>query len=111
MHGSELALKVWFWAAMATHSNGISAFQLWRQLGSYKTAWLLCAKLRRTMVNPKRTPLSGLVEIDETTMHHRTNDVPTAGGRCHDGKMLIAVRGKYSAECFPSSGLSLGLEW
>lgn len=35
MHGSKLPLSVWFWAAylMATHSNGISAFQLWRQLG------------------------------------------------------------------------------
>jgi hypothetical protein len=34
---------------MATHSNGISARQLWRQLGlgSYKSAWLLCAKVRR----------------------------------------------------------------
>ena len=29
MHGSKLALTVWFWAAylMATHSNGISALQ------------------------------------------------------------------------------------
>jgi hypothetical protein len=34
---------------MATHSNGISARQLWRQLGlgSDKSAWLLCAKLHR----------------------------------------------------------------
>ena len=49
MHHSKLPLTVWFWAAylMATHSNGISALQLQRQLafGSYKTAWLICAKL------------------------------------------------------------------
>ena len=48
MHGSKLELTVWFWGAylMATHSNGISATQLQLQLGigSYKTAWLLCAK-------------------------------------------------------------------
>jgi hypothetical protein len=47
MHHSKLSLTAWFWAAylMATHSNGISALQLQRQLafGSYKTAWLLCA--------------------------------------------------------------------
>ena len=53
MHGSKLRLQVWFWAAylMATHSNGISARQLQAQLGlgSYKSAWLLCAKLRRAM--------------------------------------------------------------
>ena len=62
MHGSKLPLTVWFWAAylMATHSNGISARQMWRQLGlgSYKSAWLLCAKLRRAMVNPARALLS-----------------------------------------------------
>ena len=49
MHGSKLALIAWFWAAylMATHSNGISALQLQKQLGlgSYKTAWLLATKL------------------------------------------------------------------
>ena len=61
MHGSKLPLTVWFWAAylMATHSNSISALQLQRQLGleSYKSAWLLAAKLRRAMVAPGRTPL------------------------------------------------------
>src|SRR5512132_3124078 len=70
MHGSKLPLTVWFWAAylMATHSNGIAALQLQKQLclGSYKSAWLLCAKLRRAMVAPHRAPLAGLVEIDET---------------------------------------------
>jgi hypothetical protein len=41
---------------MATHSNGISALQLQSQLGlgSYRTAWMLCAKLRRAMVDPDR---------------------------------------------------------
>ena len=96
MHGSKIALTVWFWAAylIATHSNGISAFQLWRQLGlgSYKSAWLLSAKLRRAMADPERNPLSDLVEIDETTINHRTKHDPVAGGhgRSHDGKLLIA---------------------
>ncbi len=96
MHGSKLRLHVWFWAAylMATHSNGISAMQLWKQLGlgSYKSAWLLCAKLRRAMVDPERNPLSGLVEIDETTINQRTrNDLPAGGhGRSHEGKLAIA---------------------
>jgi hypothetical protein len=70
MHQSKLPLTAWFWAAylMATHSNGISALQLQRQLalGSYKSAWLLCAKLRHSMVAPDRNPLTGLVEVDET---------------------------------------------
>lgn len=97
MHGSKLSLTVWFWGAylMATHSNGISARQLGRQLGlgSYKSAWLLCAKLRRAMVNPDRSPLSGLVEVDETQIACRTKDDPVAGGggRSPDGKMQVIV--------------------
>ena len=54
MHGSKLPLSTWFCAAylMATHSNTIPALQLQKLLGlgSYKTAWLLCANLRRAMV-------------------------------------------------------------
>ena len=68
MHHSKLGLTTWFWAAylMATHSNGISALQLQHQLGlgSYRSAWLLCGKLRRSMVAPSRTPLAGLIEVD-----------------------------------------------
>jgi hypothetical protein len=63
IHRSHLPLKVWFMAAwlVATHKNGISARQLWLQLGldSYKTAWLLLQKLRRAMVDPDRAPLAG----------------------------------------------------
>src|ERR1700730_18737594 len=70
MHHSKLPLTTWFWAAyrMATHSNGISALQLQRQLGlaSCRSAWLLCGKLRASMVAPGRTALAGLVEVDET---------------------------------------------
>ena len=96
MHGSKLPLTVWFWAAylMATHSNGIAALQLQKQLGlgSYKSAWLLAAKLRQAMVAPHRSPLAGLVEIDETVIPHRTKaDAPAGGqGRSADGKMLVA---------------------
>ena len=60
MHHSKLPLTAWFWAAylMATHSNGISALQLQRQLafGSYKTAWLICAKLRCSMLARAAAP-------------------------------------------------------
>src|SRR5262245_19581923 len=95
MHHSKLPLTAWFWAAylMATHSNGISALQLQRQLafGSYKTAWLLCAKLRRSMLAPGRSPLAGLVEVDETEIACRSKNDPVTGGggRSHQGKMLV----------------------
>src|SRR4029077_16124332 len=96
MHASKLPLTRWFWAAflMATHSNGISAVQLQSQLGlgSYRTAWMLCAKLRRAMVNPEREPLCGVVEADETIIPFRTKDDPVVvpAGRSGVGKMLVA---------------------
>ena len=76
MQDSKLPLVTWFWAVylMTSHSNGISALQLQKQLalGSYRTAWLLLGKLRAAMVNPDRNLLSGLVEIDETSIRCRT---------------------------------------
>lgn len=72
MHRSHLPLQEWFWAAylMATHTPGISALQLQRQLGigNYRNAWHLLHRLRKGMVNDGRTKLSGLVEVDEATI-------------------------------------------
>src|SRR3954453_2146539 len=102
MHRSHLPLKVWFTAAwlVATHKNGMSARQLWLQLGlgSYKSAWLLLRKLRAAMVDPDREPLAGLVEVDETSLPFRGGGGPARPGRSHEGKLLIAgageIRGK-----------------
>lgn len=94
-HRSKLPLLIWFQAihAVASHSNGISALQLQGQLGlgSYKTAWLLLAKLRRAMVDPERSLLDDLVEVDESDIPFRTKDDPVAGGqgRSAIGKMHI----------------------
>ena len=77
MHRSKLPLTVWFWAAhlMSTHSNGMSARQLEDQLGlTYKTAWLLTQKLRRSMVDPDREPLEGVVEVDQAEIPFRAGD-------------------------------------
>jgi hypothetical protein len=94
LHGSHLSLRTWFLAAwlVATHRNGMSARQLWRQLGlgSCKSAWLLLRKLRRAMVDPEREPLAGLVEVDETSIPFRARGEPVRPGRSHDGKLLVA---------------------
>src|SRR4051812_49922313 len=91
MHRTKLPLTVWFWAAhlMATHSNGMSAQQLMGQLGlgSYKTAWLLAQKLRRSMVDPEREPLKGVVEIDQSEMPFRADE--TFFEITKSGKMLV----------------------
>lgn len=70
LHRSKIPVQEWFWSAylVATHTPGISARQLQRQLGisSYESAWYRLQRLRKGMVNEHRTPLAGLVEADET---------------------------------------------
>ncbi len=70
MHRSHLPIHIWFWAAylMTTHTPGISAVQLQRQLGISKvdSAWFLLHRLRQGMVRTDREPLKGVVEADET---------------------------------------------
>jgi Zn ribbon nucleic-acid-binding protein len=90
-HRSHLNLLTWFQAiyAVASHSNGISALQLQAQLGlgSYKTAWLMLQKLRRAMIDPDRSLLEDLVEVDESDIPYRTKADPVAGGQ---GRSAIA---------------------
>src|SRR5258705_10300722 len=91
MHRSKLPLTVWFWAAhlMATHSNGMSAVQLEAQLGvTYKTAWLLAQKLRRSMIGPRREPLEGVVEVDQAEIPFRADN--SFFDPVKSGKILIA---------------------
>ena len=107
MHGSHLPLKTWFTAIhiVTSHSNGVSALQLQAQLGlgSYKSAWLMLHKLRRAMVNPERSLLEGVVEIDETEIPLRRKDDPPAGGggRSPQGKMFLAGAVELSPEGQP----------
>jgi len=91
MHRSKLPLTVWFWAAhlMATQSNGMSAVQLEAQLGiTYKTAWLLAQKLRRSMIDPQREPLEGVVEVDQAELSFRADN--SFFDPLKSGKILIA---------------------
>jgi hypothetical protein len=112
MHHSKLPLTTWFWAAyvMATQPNGISAMQLQRELslGSYKTAWLLCAKLRRAMTGPGRNPLSRQVEAGQTDIAYRVKKGSvTGGGRGRHGKILVA--GAVEVQDLRLGGIRLGV--
>src|SRR5258707_312508 len=93
MHGTRTPLRLWFWAAylVATHTPGISAQQLQRQLGlsRYETAWLVLQKLRRAMVAPEREPLRGKVEVDEGFVGGVNPD--RKAGRGPVGKRLVGV--------------------
>jgi len=93
LQGTRTPLHLWFWAAylMTTGTPGISATQLQRQLGisRYETAWMMLQKLRRAMVNPERTLLTGAVEVDECFVGGL--DRSLRGGRQHGTKALVVV--------------------
>ncbi|MGH9684859.1 MAG: IS1595 family transposase [Candidatus Acidiferrales bacterium] len=67
---SHLPLTTWFLATLliCESKKGMSACQIQRTLGlgSYKTAWYLCHRIRASMVESQRAMLSGKVEMDET---------------------------------------------
>lgn len=94
LHKTHTPLHLWFWAAylMTTGTTGISASQLQRQLGltRHQTAWTMLHKLRRAMVNPDRTLLSGEVDVDECQVGGR--ETGRRGGRSLTAKAaLVAV--------------------
>ena len=101
LHRTRTSLREWFWAAylVTTHTPGMSALQLQRQLGiaRYETAWTMLHKLRRAMLRPQREPLRGRVEVDETYIG---NQEGLRGGRQLGDRALVLgaveVRGRAS---------------
>lgn len=101
MHRSKMPLITWFQVAylVTTHTPGISATQLQRQLGlsSYQTAFTMLHKLRAGTVRPDRSKLSGIVEVDETYIGGKKAGVT---GRGALGKVIVAgavdTKGKYA---------------
>ena len=93
MDHTHTPLVLWFWSAylVATHTPGISAKQLQRQLGigRYEIAWFILQKLRRAMIAPDRGLLIGEVEVDEAFIGGR--NPARRGGRDRIGKVLVGV--------------------
>lgn len=73
---SNIKLLRWFKVLylMLTSKKGTSALQIHRMLGadlgkkvgSYKTSWYMCHRLRAGLADPEFIQLMGIVEIDET---------------------------------------------
>jgi len=91
--GTRKPLRLWFIAIwwVTTQKNGASAMGLQRVLGlkSYTTAWTWLHKIRTAMVNPNRTKLSGVVEVDETYIGGQENDGKR--GRGTDNKSIVVI--------------------
>lgn len=71
LEDSHIPLNKWMLAfhLMCSSKKGISALQLQRnlELGSYRTAWFMCHRIRWAMTQaPMSTMLKGVVEADET---------------------------------------------
>jgi transposase-like protein len=89
MERTKIPLVKWFWAAylVATHTPGVSALQLGKQLGMhYETVYMMLQKLRTGLVDPDRTKLKGTVEVDETYIGGRKRIVR---GRGALGKSIV----------------------
>ena len=95
LHRTRLPLTTWFAAAyiVASLKPGVSALQLQAQLGisRYETTWVLLHKLRRAMVNPNRSRLSGTVEVDETWVGGRQAGLKGGRQRKNRKALMVAV--------------------
>ena len=94
MEDSHITLRQWVQAfhAMCASKKGVSALQLKRNLGlgSYKSAWFLCHRIRLAMSNNNLVKMSGIVEVDETYVGGK----PRKGLRDENGTLIINKRGR-----------------
>ena len=90
-HDTHLPLWKWFTAIylMIESKKGISANQMKRTLGvgSYRTAWYLCHRIRAAMSNGTPNLLKGIVEVDETLVGGKTQGM----GHGYKGNKAIVV--------------------
>jgi transposase-like protein len=69
MEDSPIGLDKWMGAMwmLANCKNGVSSYEVHRSLGvTQKTAWFMLQRVRLAMHDDDATPLSGVVEMDET---------------------------------------------
>ncbi len=90
LHDTKLPLRKWFMATLLTveAKKGMSANQVKRTLGvSYKTAWYLCHRIRAAMKEASPTPLTGIIEADETWIGGRKRGTPR--GKWRETKTMV----------------------
>ncbi|MFC5403407.1 transposase [Cohnella soli] len=86
---TRTSLRLWFQAIyLHARPNGINALQLSRIIGvSYKTAWLICHKLRHAMSQAEaEVLLSGLVRVTDAVLNPR---IPLASGEWHKKEQAL----------------------
>jgi transposase-like protein len=92
---SHLPLTKWFLATMliCESKKGMSACQIQRLLGvgSYKTAWYLCHRIRAAMREADKPMLDGTVEMDETYVGGK-NKGQGVGAKLANKEIVIGLR-------------------
>jgi transposase-like protein len=82
LESSKVSLVKWVMAfhLLCTSKKGFSALQLQRELGlgSYRTAWFMMHRVRHAMTEGIETPMTGVVEMDETYVGARRPRVGTS---------------------------------
>jgi transposase-like protein len=66
---SKIPLRTWIMVMyrMCSSKKGVSAHQIHREFGlSYESAWFMCHRIRYAMQDRDTSPLTGVIEADET---------------------------------------------
>jgi len=94
-HDTHLPLETWLMAILllVEARKGISAAQIKRTLriGSYKTAWYLCHRIRAAMSEAEKPMLDGTVEMDETYVGGRKRGMGS-GPYLSKKEIVIGIR-------------------
>ena len=97
-HDSHLPLITWFTAThlLCEAKKGMSACQIQRTLGigSYKTAWYLCHRIRAAMIEVNKPLLDGKIEMDETYIGGKSKGGKSKGitGRGSNKEIVVGIR-------------------